>query len=70
VAKAAHEVVEEAMTAGVWVFGGGLEHQRAAVVSTDGTVADGARPSGTDRHERVRRVRERDLLGRFSAGRT
>jgi hypothetical protein len=44
VANAAHEVVEEAMTAGVWVFGGGLEHQRAAVVSTDGTVADGAYP--------------------------
>jgi hypothetical protein len=25
VAKAAHEVVQEAMNAGVWVFGGGLE---------------------------------------------
>ena len=44
VAKAAHEVAEEAMDAGVWVFGGGLEHGKAAVVSTDGTVSDGAYP--------------------------
>ena len=28
VAKAAHEVVHEAMDAGVWVFGGGLETRR------------------------------------------
>src|SRR3954447_25759370 len=41
VAKAAHEVVEEAMNAGVWVFGGGLESQKASVVATNGTVADG-----------------------------
>ena len=44
VAKAAHEVVEEAMNAGVWVFGGGLENQRATVVSTDGTATDGPYP--------------------------
>jgi hypothetical protein len=44
VAKAAHEVVEEAMEAGVWVFGGGLEQGKAAVVSTDGTISDGAYP--------------------------
>jgi hypothetical protein len=31
VAKAAHEVVQEAKNAGVWVFGGGLESQRASV---------------------------------------
>jgi hypothetical protein len=37
VAKAAHEVVQEALNAGVWVFGGGLENQKATVVSTDGT---------------------------------
>ena len=30
VARAAHEVVEEAMNAGVWVFGGGLEDQKRA----------------------------------------
>ena len=44
VAEAAHEVVQEAMDAGVWVFGGGLQHEKAAVVSTDGTVAEGAYP--------------------------
>jgi hypothetical protein len=44
VAKAAHEVVQEALNAGVWVFGGGLENQKASVVATDGTVADGPYP--------------------------
>jgi hypothetical protein len=44
VAKAAHEVVDEAMTAGVWVFGGGLETDKASVVATDGTVTDGPYP--------------------------
>jgi hypothetical protein len=44
VAKAAHEVVEEAMNAGVWVFGGGLENQKASIVATDGTVTDGPYP--------------------------
>ncbi|GGZ46457.1 YciI family protein [Streptomyces subrutilus] len=37
-------VVREARDAGVWVFGGGLHTQRASVVSTDGTVADGPYP--------------------------
>jgi hypothetical protein len=44
VAQAAHEVVEEAMNAGVWVFGGGLEHQKASIVATDGTVTGGPYP--------------------------
>jgi hypothetical protein len=44
VAKAAHEVVQEAMNAGVWVFGGGLENQKASIVATDGTVTDGPYP--------------------------
>jgi hypothetical protein len=44
VAEAAHAVVYEAMDAGVWVFGGGLETQKASVVATDGTVADGPNP--------------------------
>jgi len=44
VAKAAHEVVQEAQDAGVWVFGGGLESQRASVVAIDGTVTDGPYP--------------------------
>jgi hypothetical protein len=42
--RAAHEVVQEAMNAEVWVFGGGLEHQKASVVATDGTVTDGPYP--------------------------
>jgi hypothetical protein len=44
VGKAAHAVVEEAMDAGVWVFGGGLEAEKASVVATDGTVTDGPYP--------------------------
>src|ERR671911_1294393 len=44
VAKASHEVVQEALNAGVWVFGGGLENQKASVVATDGTVTDGPYP--------------------------
>ena len=44
VGKAAHAVVQEAVDAGVWVFGGGLERQRASVVATDGTVTDGPYP--------------------------
>jgi len=44
VAKASHEVVQEAKDAGVWVFGGGLENQEASVVATDGTVTDGSYP--------------------------
>jgi hypothetical protein len=42
--RAAHAVVEEAMHAGVWVFGGGLEDGRASIVATDGTVTEGAYP--------------------------
>ena len=44
VTKAAHEVVQEAQDAGVWVFGGGLESQRASIVATDGMVTDGPYP--------------------------
>ena len=42
--KAAHELVQEALNAGVWVFGGGLEDEKATVVSTDGTVSEGLCP--------------------------
>ena len=43
--EAAHAVVEEAMDAGVWVFGGGLQsHEEVSVVATDGTVTNGPRP--------------------------
>lgn len=42
VAAAAHAVVQEAMDAGVWVFGGGLlPPEELTVVATDGTVSDG-----------------------------
>jgi hypothetical protein len=44
VGKAAHAVVQEAINTGVWVFGTGLERQRANVVATDGTVTDGPYP--------------------------
>ena len=44
VAEASHKVVDEARKAGVWVFGGGVERQRASVVDTDGTISDGPFP--------------------------
>ena len=44
VAKAAIAVVHEAQDAGVWVYGVGLENQRASVVATDGLVTDGPFP--------------------------
>jgi hypothetical protein len=44
VGQASHDVVEEAVEAGVWVFGGGLQRQRASVVATDGVVTDGPYP--------------------------
>ena len=44
VAKAAHEVVQEAQDAGVWVFGGGLKGHEVSVVATDGMVTDGPYP--------------------------
>jgi hypothetical protein len=43
VADASHAVVQEAMDAGVWVFGGGLEHQKASIVA-DGAVTEGSYP--------------------------
>jgi hypothetical protein len=54
VAKAAHQVVQEATNAGVWVFSGGLESQRASVVATDGTVTDGPYPETKGGPRRVR----------------
>ncbi|GAB3766004.1 hypothetical protein FB382_001972 [Nocardioides ginsengisegetis] len=44
IAAAANAVVKEAEAAGVWVFGAGLEAQRASIVATDGTVTDGPFP--------------------------
>ena len=44
VTEASLAVVQEAVDAGAWVFGGGLEHQQASVVATDGTVTGGPYP--------------------------
>ena len=44
VGEASHAVVREAVDAGVWVFGAGLERQRASVVTPDGMVTDGPYP--------------------------
>ncbi len=48
VAKAAHEVVQEAKGAGVWVFGGGLKGHEVSVVATDGIVTDGPYPESKE----------------------
>jgi hypothetical protein len=44
VGEAAHAVVRAAQEAGVWIFGGGVQRQRASIVDTDGTVTDGPYP--------------------------
>ncbi len=44
VGEAAHAVVREAQDAGVWIFGGGVQSQRASIVATDGKVTDGPYP--------------------------
>ncbi len=44
VGKASHAVVQDALNAGVWIFGAGLEGQQASVVATGGTVTDGPYP--------------------------
>lgn len=49
VAEAAHAVVQQAMDAGVWVFGGGLTScEEVSVVALDGTVSDGPGPQRTE----------------------
>lgn len=44
VSDATHRVVREAKDAGVWIFGGGLQRQRASIVATDGTMSEGPDP--------------------------
>jgi hypothetical protein len=44
VGQAAHAVVRQAQDAGVWIFGGGVERQRASIVAPDGKVTDGPYP--------------------------
>jgi hypothetical protein len=48
VARATQAVEQEAIRAGVWVFGAGLEHQDPSVVATDGTVTDGPYPESKE----------------------
>ena len=43
VTNASLAVVQEAINAGVWVFGGGLENQKASIVATNGPT-DGPYP--------------------------
>jgi hypothetical protein len=48
VGEAAHAVVQEAMDAGVWVFGGGLaEDVSPVMVAGDGTITAGTYPQTT-----------------------
>ena len=44
VGEAAHAVVREAKSAGVWIFGGGVQRQQSTIVATDGTIAAGPVP--------------------------
>ena len=44
VAKAAHAMLQDAVSEGVLVCAGGLGDQRASIVATDGTVTDGPYP--------------------------
>ena len=48
VANAAHEVVQEAKDARVWIFGAGLKGHEASVVATDGVVTDGPYPESKE----------------------
>ena len=43
--KAAHEVVQEAQDAGVWIFGGGVKGHELSVVATNGMITNGATSS-------------------------
>ena len=44
VGRAAHAVLQEAVDAGVWVFGAGMDGSPASIVGTDGQVSDGPAP--------------------------
>jgi len=44
VSQASRAVVREAKAAGVWIFGCGIESQRASIVAPDGSVSDGPFP--------------------------
>lgn len=44
VGEAAHAVVREAKSAGIWIFGGGIQRQQSTIVHTDGAVTLGPVP--------------------------
>ena len=44
VVDASLAVVHEAISGGVWVFGGGLVNEKASIAATDGTITDGQYP--------------------------
>jgi hypothetical protein len=44
VSDAAHAVVQEVLSAGVFVLAGGLESRKSDIVAIDGTVTDGTEP--------------------------
>jgi hypothetical protein len=44
VGEESRAVVREAKKAGVWIWGGGLQRQKATIVTTDGKVTDGPFP--------------------------
>ncbi|HET7017451.1 MAG TPA: YciI family protein [Streptosporangiaceae bacterium] len=46
--KAAHEAAQEAINAGVWLIGAGLESRKASVVAPDGMVTDGPYPEAKE----------------------
>jgi hypothetical protein len=48
VGKVVKAVCQEAADAGVFVFGGGLDPQRASIVGTDGIVTDGPYPEAKE----------------------
>lgn len=73
VGEAAHRVMKAAQDAGVWITGGGLQSQRASVVATDGSVADGPYPEtkavvgGFSIIEVASREEALEWAGRFAA---
>jgi hypothetical protein len=61
-------VVQAAQEAGLWIFGGGVESQRASIVATDGMVTDGSYPETKAVHRRIRDRRHVLTRGRTGLG--
>lgn len=73
VGEAAHAVMRAAQAVGVWIHGGGLQSQQAALVDTDGTVTAGPFPEtkavigGFSIIEVPSRAEALEWAGRFAA---